>query len=126
MVVYLSTVVPLTRSVRVLKCTHRMPRQTEKAPLLNKGWFFHGAPLGKEGRSHFREGCTLSTSYLASVKEELRAIFDEAFSFVWKEAEKALKQSYKNGFQDGSKSTGNTPKNSRRSWKRTETQEDSE
>ena len=68
----------------------------------------------------------MSTSYLASVKEELRSIFDEAFSFVWREAEKALKQSYKNGFQDGSKSTGNPTKNSRRSWKRTGASEDSE
>ena len=68
----------------------------------------------------------MSTSYLASVKEELRSIFDEAFSFVWREAEKALKQSYKNGFQDGGKSTGNPPKNSRRNWKKTETQEDPE
>ena len=60
-------------------------------------------------------------SYLAEVKGELRGIFDEAFSFVWSEVEKSLKQSYRNGFADGQKSDGKKPHQSTRSgrnWKR--------
>lgn len=101
-------------------------RHTGKSAFARKGWFFSRGASQKGRRSHFREGCTLSTSYLASVKEELRAIFDEAFSFVWKEAEKALKQSYKNGFQDGSKSGGQALKSSRRNWKKSSGSDDSE
>ena len=68
-------------------------------------------------------------SYLAEVKGELNGIFDEAFSFVWSEVEKNLKQSYRNGFADGQKSTGKSITKSTRSgrnWKRGESSEDSE
>ena len=42
-------------------------------------------------------------SYLADVKKNLRGIFDEAFDFVWEEAEKSLKTSYRNGYEAGQK-----------------------
>jgi hypothetical protein len=42
-------------------------------------------------------------SYLADVKKSLRGIFEEAFDFVWDEAEKSLKQSYRNGYDAGVK-----------------------
>lgn len=58
------------------------------------------------------------TSYLAGVKSELQGIFDEAFRFVWTEVEKALKESYRNGFKAGQKSNGDGETGRKRQWKR--------
>jgi hypothetical protein len=41
-------------------------------------------------------------AYLSDVKSQLRAVFDEAFDYAWKDVmEPALKQSYRNGFLAG-------------------------
>lgn len=41
-------------------------------------------------------------SYLMDVKSQLKAVFDEAFEYAWRDVvEPALKQSYKNGFAAG-------------------------
>ena len=64
-------------------------------------------------------------SYLADVKKNLRGIFDEAFDFAWEEAERALKTSYKNGYEAGQKdakeggsTTEPTSTTPRRQWRR--------
>ena len=44
-------------------------------------------------------------SYLADVKKSLRNIFDEAFDFIWDEAQKELRQSYRNGYDAGVKAS---------------------
>ena len=41
-------------------------------------------------------------SYLAGIKTDLKGLFDEAFDHAWKEiVEPALKESYRNGVNDG-------------------------
>ena len=42
-------------------------------------------------------------SYLADVKKQLKATHDEAFGYMWEDIEKALKQSYRNGYDEGVK-----------------------
>lgn len=42
-------------------------------------------------------------SYLSDVKKQLKTTHDEAFGYLWEDVEKALKQSYRNGYDEGLK-----------------------